>query len=90
MGRRRCDARDISTPVPRYRSGAPPGRFNRGRRRVSPGRNLGLTTGLSADSAWNSRVSRIIICLPFASPFFALVFECTRSLVRFIEHVIEL
>ncbi|HEX9834039.1 MAG TPA: hypothetical protein VGA66_13350, partial [Mycobacterium sp.] len=68
------------------RNGAPPGRRERGRRRAPSGRIPGLTTGV----AWFSRVSRIVIFLPSSMRSFALVFEYTRSLVRFIEHVIEL
>jgi hypothetical protein len=86
IGRLRWIARDITTPVPRERIGATAGRFDRGRRRVSAGRNPGLTTG----ACWIARVSRIVICLPSNPGFFALVFECTRSGVRLIEHVIEL
>jgi hypothetical protein len=89
IGRRRCDARDISTPVPRYRIGVASGLLARGRL-VSAWRDRGLTTGLVTESEWISRVSRIAICLPFVPASFALVFECYRSSVRFIEHVIEL
>src|ERR1700736_2822884 len=83
MGRRRCDARDISTPLPAgsVRPGPPPGA---GRSEPGPDHWLVHRHYLDFSGVEDRHLSA------FHSVVFALVFECTRSSVRFIEHVIEL